>query len=326
MDLPAIPAQQKPGKPILVIGSLNMDLVAVSQRLPAKGETILGDKFMTFPGGKGGNQATAAARLGAKVYMAGCVGKDSFGDELLASLQNNLVRTQHVERHDKSTGIALITVDAAGMNTIVVVPGANYECGKANVDAALSGVGESGILLLQHELPEETVEYAIHSAHSQGWMIILNPAPARPVAREVLSSVNILIPNETEASALTGRRIENEKDAIPAARELLAAGVDWAVVTLGSKGAVCCSQRETYYTEALEVKAVDTTAAGDAYVGALAFALSAGCQMTEGMRFAAAAAAFSVTRRGAQPSLGSYQEIEEFVHKLPPKSPSTAHT
>jgi ribokinase len=307
----------KPGKPILVIGSLNMDLVAVSERLPAKGETILGDKFMTFPGGKGGNQATAAAKLGAKVYMAGCVGNDSFGDELLASLQSNAVHTQYIERHGESTGIALITVDAAGMNTIVVVPGANNSCGRAQVDAALSGVGEPGILILQHELPKQTVEYAIRAAHLQGWVIVVNPAPARPVSREMLSMVDILIPNETEASAMTDRSIESEQDAILAAKEFVNAGVGWVVITLGSKGAVCCSQEESCRIEALKVNAVDTTAAGDAYIGALTFALSEGRPMLEGLHFASAAAAFSVTRRGAQPSLGTRKEIEEFVRGLP---------
>jgi ribokinase len=300
-------------KPVLVIGSLNIDLVAVSQRLPARGETILGEKFMTFPGGKGGNQATAAAKLGARVYMAGCVGKDSFGDELLLSLRGNAVNTQYVERHGEPTGIALITVDATGMNTIVVVPGANHRCDRAQVDAALSGVGEPGILILQHELPEQTVEYAVRAAHLQGWMIVLNPAPARPVSREVLAMVDLLIPNETEAMAMTGRSIECGQDAIAAAKDLLAAGVGWVVVTLGSKGAVCCSQQQSYCMEAIRVSAVDTTAAGDAYIGALACALSEGRSMLDGLHFAGAAAAFSVTRRGAQPSLGTRKEVEEFL-------------
>ena len=307
----------KSGKPVLVIGSLNMDLVAVCQRLPAKGETILGDKFMTFPGGKGGNQATAAAKLGAKVYMAGSVGKDSFGDELLQSLQSNAVNTHYVQRHGEPTGIALITVDAAGMNTIVVVPGANNGCGRNHVDEALSGVGEPGILILQHELPRHTVEYAVRAAHLQGWMIIVNPAPARPVPREMLSKIDVLIPNETEAGALTGRSIESEQDAVLAAKELVNAGVGWAVITLGSKGAVCCSQEESYCIEALKVSAIDTTAAGDAYIGALASALAEGRPMLEGLYFAGAAAAFSVTRRGAQPSLGTREEIEAFVRGLP---------
>lgn len=302
-----------------------MDLVAVSQRLPAKGETILGERFFTFPGGKGGNQATAAAKLGAKVDMAGCIGKDSFGDELLLSLESNKVNTQYVHRYSEPTGIALITVDAAGMNTIVVVPGANGACGSAHVDAALAGFSEPGILLLQHELPGETVEYAIRAAHLRAWTIVLNPAPARPVSREMLSMIDVLIPNESEASAMTGQSVECEQDAIRAAKDFLSAGVRWVVITLGGKGAVCCSRAENYCIKALAVSAVDTTAAGDAYIGALAFALSEDLPMFEALHFAGTAAAFSVTRRGAQPSLGTREEIEEFVRGLPAEVRRAVH-
>jgi ribokinase len=199
------------------------------------------------------------------------------------------------------------------MNTIVVVPGANHKCDRAHIDAALSGVGAPGILILQHELPETTVEYAIRAAHLRGWMIIVNPAPARPISGEALAMVDLLIPNETEAAAMTHRTIECEHDAILAGRQLLAAGVGWVVITLGSKGAVCCGKQESHCIEALKVSAVDTTAAGDAYIGALACALSEGRSILEGLHFAGAAAAFSVTRRGAQPSLGTRKEIEEFL-------------
>ena len=169
--------------PVLVVGSLNMDMVAITERLPQKGETIMGSQFMTFPGGKGANQAIAAARLGAKVWMAGCVGKDGFGNELLSSLQKSGVNTEYVDHKDASTGVALITVDSSGMNTIIVVSGANAKCDRGHVDAALGAIGEPGVLLLQNELTADTVEYAIRAAHDRKWTIILNPAPARQIPR-----------------------------------------------------------------------------------------------------------------------------------------------
>jgi ribokinase len=299
--------------PVLVIGSLNMDMVAITERLPQKGETIMGSQFMTFPGGKGANQAVAAARLGAKVWMAGCVGKDGFGNELLSSLRKSGVNTEYVDHKDGSTGVALITVDSSGMNTIIVVSGANAKCDRGHVDAALEAIGEPGILLLQNELTADTVEYAIRAAHARKWKIILNPAPARQIPRAILSLVDIVIPNESEAGLITGLTIANSDDAVAAARRLVGEGVGWAIVTLGSKGAVCCSNKETHRLEAIKVDAVDTTAAGDAYTGALAFALAEGWPMLNSLHFAGAAAALSVTRLGAQPSLGSREEVEHFI-------------
>jgi len=305
----------KSPKPVLVIGSLNMDLVAIAQQLPQKGETIMGSKFMTFPGGKGANQAVAAGKLGAKVYMVGCVGRDAFGIELLSSLQKSGVNTEYVDSKDVATGVALITVDSSGMNTIVVVSGANENCGREHVDAALKAMGEPGILVLQHELTADTVEYAIRAARAANWMIILNPAPARQIPADVLSLVDIVIPNESEARLITGRCVDSIDDAVAAAQDLVGAGARWAVITLGSRGAVCCSNKQTHHLDAIKVDAVDTTAAGDAYTGALAFALAQGWPMLDALRFASAAAALSVTRLGAQPSLGCREEVEHFIEQ-----------
>lgn len=296
-------------KPILVVGSLNMDLVVTVADLPEKGETIFGKTFTTFPGGKGGNQAVAAARLGANVTMVGAVGRDDFGEELVYSLSQSGVDTSYITLAETSTGTALITVDQNGANSIVVVPGANYACCPKDIDCALKGVAGPGILLVQNEIPEKTVEYAIKSAKEQGWTTILNPAPARLITDETLSMLDIIIPNETEAAVLTGGKIGAEDRA---AQVLLDRGAATVIITLGSKGALYCTKAQKHRMAAYKVKAVDTTAAGDAYVGALATALSEGRTVLESAKFAAMVAAISVTKPGAQPSLPWREEVDEF--------------
>lgn len=300
-------------KPILVIGSLNMDLVATAERLPDKGETIFGKTFTTFPGGKGANQAVAAARLGAAVTMSGCVGGDGFAGELRESLSGAGINISLVRTTDVSTGTALITVGNAGANTIVVIPGANNHCGREDVDQALAAFDRPGILMAQHEVPASTVEYAIRAAKRQGWTVVLNPAPARPVPEEVLGLVDIITPNETEAAILTGLKVESREEAAVAAARLLASGVKTVVVTLGAQGALCCTREGTFIIPAYPVTAVDTTAAGDAYTGALAAALSEEKPLAESLKFAAAAAALAVTRAGAQPALPWRREVDEFM-------------
>ncbi len=293
-------------KPVLVIGSLNMDLVARCERLPRAGETVFGQDFFTAAGGKGANQAVAAARLGAPVAMAGCVGSDRFGDDLVAGLRHDGVTVDAVRRVDRPTGTALITIDERGGNTIVVISGANAASDPAVVDRALAGA--PGILLLQHEIPAATNAHAILTAHAAGWCIVLNPAPARPVARELLPLVDIIAPNETEAAVLTGTG-----DARDAARHLLAQGARAALITLGGEGALYCDGRGVLHCPAVAVQAVDTTAAGDAYIGALAAALAQDRDVADSLGFAAAAAGLAVTRLGAQPSLGTRQEVAEFI-------------
>lgn len=301
-------------KPVLVVGSLNMDLVVSTRWLPKKGETVFGKQFNKFPGGKGANQAVAAAKLGAQVTMVGCVGCDGFADELEDVLHNNGVNTMFIHRVEGTTGTALVTVDEDGANTIVVVGGANLACAPADVDKALAEFKEPGVLLVQHEVPEDTVEHAIKAAKSLGWLVILNPAPVRPLDAEVLPLVDVIMPNETEMALLVNRTVGTPDEALIAAGRLLSWGVGAVIVTLGDKGAVCRWNEGFECIPAHEVKAVDTTGAGDAYAGALAAALAEGKSLVESMRFAAAAAALSVTGCGAQSSLPHRSNVDELMN------------
>jgi ribokinase len=302
-------------KPILVIGSLNMDLVARCERLPAKGQTVFGQDFFTAPGGKGANQAVAAAKLGARVTMAGCVGTDAFGAALTAGLRAEGIGTDTVVPVVGPTGTALITIDAEGANTIVVISGANAACDATLVDRALASVGGPGILLLQNEIPADVNAHAIRVAHASGWFVILNPAPAAPLVPELLPLVDIIAPNETEAAAITGLGVSGRADALAAARHLVARSARGVLITLGGDGALYCDPSRRLHCPTIAVQAVDTTAAGDAYIGALGAALAAGRGLPESLGFAAAAAALSVTRLGAQPSLASSAELSDFVRR-----------
>jgi ribokinase len=299
-------------KPVLVIGSLNMDLVARCEHLPRTGQTVFGTDFFSAAGGKGANQAVAAARLGARVTMAGCVGDDRFGHDLVAGLRRDGVRSDAVRTVAHPTGTALITIAADGANTIVVISGANAACDTALVDRALADADGPGILLLQHEIPEAATAHAIHAARAAGWFIVLNPAPARPVGRDLLALIDIIVPNETEAAALTG-----SSDPREAARHLLAQGACAALITLGGDGALYCDAGATLRCPAVAVQAVDTTAAGDAYIGALAVALAEDRSVADSLDFAAVAAGLAVTRLGAQPSLASREEVGRFIANNP---------
>jgi ribokinase len=303
-------------KPVLVIGSLNMDLVVRCEHLPQRGQTIMGSDFFTAPGGKGANQAVAAARLGATVSMAGCVGRDAFGEALIDGLRNAGVRTDDVLPVDGPTGAALITVDAAGANTIVVASGANLACDAALVERAFAHNGGSGILLLQHEVPPAANASAIQTAHQAGWFVMLNPAPARPIPPDLLHLVDLITPNETEAAALAGRPVANRTDALAAARNLLAKGARAVLVTLGGNGALYCDVTRALHCPAVAVQAVDTTAAGDAYIGALAAALAANQALEQAMAYASCAAACAVTVLGAQPSLPTRDELAVFISSV----------
>jgi ribokinase len=300
-------------RPILVIGSLNMDLVARCERLPAKGQTVFGQDFFSAPGGKGANQAVAAARLGARVAMAGCVGADQFGRDLTAGLCDAGIGTDTIWPVDQPTGTALITIDAVGANTIVVISGANAACDPACVDRALAHAGGPGILLLQNEIPADATAHAIRVAQASRWFVMLNPAPARPLATDLLPLVDIIAPNETEAAAITGRAVSSRVDALAAARHLVSQGARGVLITLGGDGALYCDATRALHCPAVAVQAVDTTAAGDAYIGALGAALGEGRGLSESLGFAAAAAALSVTRHGAQPSLASRAELADFI-------------
>jgi ribokinase len=299
---------------ITVVGSLNMDLVTYTSRMPAAGETIIGKSFRQIPGGKGANQADAIAKLGAEVKMIGCVGCDGMGTALLDSLRNDGVDVTMVKRVDGiSTGIASITVDSSGSNSIIVVPGANGRLSIEDLQASLEAIENSEIVVAQLEVPIETVRFAIKTAKQLGKLTILNPAPATELEDEFLSNVDILVPNETELELLSGIRIHNEAELERAAQLLINKGVQELIVTLGSKGCVHLNKSGSKAYPAYKVDAIDTTAAGDSFIGALAAAISEGKTLEEAIRFATAVGALTVTKEGAQSSLPFRKEVEAFI-------------
>jgi len=299
--------------PIVVLGSLNVDLVARVPALPAPGETALGRRLETFTGGKGANQAIAAARLGGRVAMVGRVGRDAGGDALLAQLARDGVDAAGVARDDREpTGTALIMVDDAGENLIAVTAGANGGVGAADVDRALAEAGADGLLVLQLEVPVEAVARAV--AARGGRRLLLNAAPAAALDPALLRGLEALVVNESEAAALLGRALPGPE----AARELHAAGARLAVVTLGAAGAALCDASGPRPVEPFAVTAVDTTAAGDAFVGALAVGLAAGRPAAEAARLASAAGAAAATGAGAQASLPTAADLSRLFGLAPP--------
>lgn len=294
---------------LVVVGSLNIDLVVRSPRHPQPGETLLGGDFRTFPGGKGANQATAAARVGGIVNMVGRVGNDAFGGVLLQNLAANGVNATHVLRdNEAATGVALITVSDDGQNTIVVASGANWRVTPADVQAAYPAFEGAGVLMLQLEIPLPAVQRAIDEARRREMQIILNPAPAQPLEPALLKQVDYLVPNRSELALLTGTA-----DVEEGARALLAGGVKCVVVTLGDAGVQVWDESGVGVIAPHAVKAIDTTAAGDAFVGAFAVALSQNRTPLEAARWGNAAGAVAVTRPGAQPSLPTRAEIEALL-------------
>lgn len=295
-------------KPIRVVGSLNMDLVVQVPHQPISGETVLGSDYATYPGGKGANQAVAAARAGAEVQMWGAVGSDAFGAILKENLEQNGIDTRQLTELPGPSGIALITVDPSGQNRIVVSPGAN---GRYTPEG-LPLFTPAALLLLQLEIPMPTVLAVAEQAFAQGIPILLNPAPIQPLPGSLLPQIRYLVLNETEATSLTQSPIETPEQAQTAAQRLQKQGIPTVILTLGGAGLVWVDGEERGYLPAHSVKVVDTTAAGDGFCGALAACLAAGGSLKEALRFANAAAALAVTRAGAQPSLAYRAEIEAF--------------
>ena len=301
------------GDQIIVVGSINMDLVVRAPRHPKPGETILGTNFQTFPGGKGSNQAVAASRLGGHVHMVGCVGDDAFGDRLLATLQNDSVDTRFVRRSvDTASGVALITVSDEGQNNIVVVPGANGQLSAADIQAAEAVFEDAAIVVCQLEIPLPAVIEASRLAHRHGAKFLLNPAPAQSLDRSFLDQIDYLIPNEQELALLTGMDLPTL-----AAGALHNLGIKCLIVTLGSEGVLVMDQDQVYHIQANSVEVVDTTAAGDAFVGAFALALTEGKTVEDAAIWGNAAGALAVTLSGAQPSLPSRSDLEKFLVERP---------
>ena len=319
---------------ILVIGSLNMDLIVDTPRMPAQGETILGRWFQTAPGGKGANQAVAAARLGKKdfrqpdagmggppgknagghVRMIGCLGTDGFGDILADNLRRDNIDTSLMLRiPDQPTGVAVILLEN-GDNRIIVAPGANTGLLPERMDELEPVFMNSGILLIQLEIPLETVERAITLAKRHGAMVILNPAPARTVPDKLLEQVDVLTPNEFECAALTGLPSGTIEEAGRALLALLDRGIPRVIVTLGDNGVLYNRGREIVHRSVTEVPVIDTTAAGDSFSGALAVAFSEGMDIDAAIDFANAAGTLTVMKAGAQPSLPTRAEVEAFMN------------
>ena len=296
---------------IVVLGSLNMDLVVRAPRIPQPGETIHGEDFDTIPGGKGANQAAAAARLGANVKMVGRVGADDFGPILLENMRVQGVDVSHIRVDpDTASGISLITIDAAGENSIVLASGANARVSLEDVGGIRGLLAQARFLVMQFEIPLPIVGAAIALAKDRGVQVILNPAPAYPVDAEFLQGVTYLVVNETEAQTLTGLVVHDVESARAAGRALLETGVPVVIVTLGGEGALVATPDGTAHVPAHRVQVVDTTAAGDAFVGGLATALLAGLELVEAVRYATCAGTLATTVLGAQTSLPSANQVQ----------------
>lgn len=301
-------------KRILVVGSSNTDMIIRLDRLPRPGETLLGGEFITAAGGKGANQAVGAARAGGWVTLIARVGRDMFGEQALAGLVKDGINVDYVSRDKTSpSGVALIFVAKDGENIIAVASGANGRLTPAEVKKAKSVFSDASVLIMQLETPLETVQAAAELATRAGVPVILNPAPARPLPDELLGRVSILTPNESEAELLTGIKVNSDAAAARAADKLLARGVQTVILTLGARGAFVACDGCRQRVPGFKVKAVDTTAAGDVFNGALAVALAEERPLPSAVRFANAAAALSVTRLGAQPSAPTRVEIEQLL-------------
>lgn len=300
---------------IVVFGSINMDLVVRAPHIPIPGETILGSDFVMVPGGKGANQAVAAARLGAPVRMVGAVGNDGFCPQLRQSLADYGVDTTRVHTSETASGVALITVDDKGENSIVVASGANMRLPADILDSLDNALDQASILLLQLEIPLDFVITAARLAKKRGVMVILDPAPAptKPLPAELLQSIDVITPNESETAALTGINPIDTAHAINAATHLHQLGVPQVIIKRGGNGVLWSDGSKTIIQPAFQVPVVDTVAAGDSFNGSLATALAEQQYWGDALRFAAASAAISVTRRGAQQSMANRDEVEDLL-------------
>lgn len=304
------------GPRITVIGSSNVDLIMKLPHLPEMGETVTDGQFVQVFGGKGANTAVAAARAGGHVTFVNAVGDDPYAPTMLESLERDGIDTTQILRvGGVHSGTALVMFDGAGRNYLAVAPGANYALTPEHVEACESIIASSSMVLMQMEIPDQTIERGLRIASDAKVPVLFNWAPARQSTLKVDSRMTVLVVNENEASALTGIAVADAAAAIDAATKLATQGPATVIVTLGTHGAVVCEAGQSTIIPAFTVRAVDTTAAGDTFCGALAVALSEGVPLENAVRFASAAAAISVTRVGAQPSIPTRLEIEEFLHR-----------
>ena len=302
-------------KKIVVIGSSNVDLIMKMDHLPEKGETVTDAEFFQVYGGKGANQAVAASLAGGEVAFVSAVGEDAYTPQMVENYKIDGIDTRFVfEEAGIASGHALIMIGNQGNNYLSVAPGANYKLTPAKIDEALPVIEEAGIIVMQYEIPEETIKHVIDLANARNIPVLLNFAPARDFDFFYIPKVDILVLNEVEAGFLAQMKVENERDAEKAALKLVEQGVEKVIITLGSQGAIVVTTEEKVSVPAFKVNAVDTTAAGDTFCGTYAVANVEGKSPEEALRFASAAAAISVTRMGAQPSAPSRIEIDEFLN------------
>ena len=300
-------------KNIIVVGSTNTDMVVMTERFPAPGETLTADNFFMNLGGKGANQAVAAARLGGHVAFISRVGNDVFGAEAIKQLKCENIDVSSIEIDlEASSGVALITVDNKAENTIVVASGANGNLTFDNTGSIIEKITEESIVVLQLEIPMETIRKVCLYAKSKNATVILNPAPVQVLSPELLAAVDILTPNQSEALLLSGIMVVDKESACLAAKHIQSFGPDIVIITMGAKGAYICAGTESFFVPAYEVEALDTTAAGDVFNGALAVGLSRGYPLRDAVLLATKASAISVTRAGAQASAPTSDEINEF--------------
>jgi ribokinase len=301
---------------ITVVGSSNTDMILQTRHIPKPGETVLGGEFSMAAGGKGANQAVGAARAGGQVTFVGRVGQDMFGQQAVAGFEQDGIDVQYIIRDDEApSGVALIFVAADGENSIGVASGANARLSPADLEKASNAIRSAKVLLMQLETPLETVQAAAQIAAGAGVPVILNPAPAQDLPDDLLANLAVLTPNESETELLTGIAVQDENTASQAADKLLARGVDTICITLGPKGTFIATKQHKELIPSTRVEAVDTTAAGDVFNGALAVALAEEKPLPQAVRFANAAAALSVTRLGAQPSAPQRKDIEDFARQ-----------
>ncbi len=301
---------------ITVVGSINMDLMIRASNLPLPGETVIADTKVENPGGKGANQAVAAARMGADVTMIGCVGDDSFATQLLQNLKGEGVDTSHITRRENTaSGVAVVMVEESGENAILVVPGANGLVSQQEIDRARQAICDNDILLMQLEVPQEIVVYATQIASEAGVSVILDPAPAPLEYHADLLNVDLICPNQSEAAALLGKPVESMDDAVSLIKELTQLGPKQAIITMGEQGAVLFDGETVQTIPALPIQVVDSTASGDAFAAGLAVRLAENASLIEAVKFASAAGALAASGAGAQTAMPTREEIETLLER-----------